>query len=697
MGKSTSGWARAASPFHAGEHAIQTRLGVRERMEGFGRRVVRDYLPEQHRAFHGALPLVFLGHVDTDDRPWASVVVGRPGFFHSPDPHTLRLAAPPLPGDPLADALAPGLAVGMLGIELGTRRRNRVNGRVTAIEDGAVTIAVDQSFGNCPQYIQTRTPTFAREPGTRSPRGRIEHLLTLSDDDRALIRAADTFWVASASHDPAADPAATGADISHRGGRPGFVGVEGDTLTIPDYAGNQHFNTLGNILLNPRAGLLFVDFDTGNVLMLTGSAEILWGGREVAALRGAERAWRFTVTGGRRLTDSMPLRWAFGEWSPDTLATGDRAEAERVLAAERRGAEWRRYRVARIVDESTVVRSFHLEPEDGEGLLPYRAGQHLSIRVTPEGAERPQVRTYTLSSAPFDRHYRISVKREPARDDHAPGLVSGHLHTALEVGDLLEARAPAGHFVIDTTARRPALLVAGGVGVTPMIAMARHVAHEGLRTGHRRPLTVLHAVRTTSEAAFADELRALARDSAGALHYLSVVSRPMAGERAGVDFDVAGRIDADLLRGHLSAPDLDVFLCGPPSFMQAVYDTARALGVADRRIFTEAFGPSSLTRRPDAAATVAPPRAQVLEAVVRFVRSGFEQRWSHGDGSLLEVAEAHGLDPEHGCRAGRCGACAVRLTAGAVTYRTAPAAPVREGEVLICCATPATETIALEL
>lgn len=594
MGKPPE-WDKATSPFHPGELEIQERLGVKEKMDTFARRIVRSFLPEQHRQFHASLPIVFFGYVDEHGRTWASAIAGEPGFFSAPDPHTLRLTGRPVRGDPLADALRPGLPLGMLGIALGTRRRNRVNGHVRSVSEGVVEIDVDQTFGNCPQYIQTREHRFIRSPEKDPDEVRIDRFSGLDQAARSLISRSDTFWVASSSDNAEADTRVNGADVSHRGGQPGFVKVDGNTLTVPDFAGNLHFNTLGNFLVNPSAGLLFIDFERGDVLMLTGTAEVLFEGPEVDAFRGAERAWRFTAERGLRLYDALPLRWAFDRYSPNTLLTGDWTEAESILAAEQLRHTWRPYRVTRIQDESPQIRSFYLEPDDGKGLFAFEAGQYLTLRVSPPLRKKPLIRTYTLSSAPHDRFYRISVKREPRGTGPDAGSVSNFLHDEIRVGDIIEAKAPRGDFFIDPDTRRPAVLVAGGVGVTPMISMARHVAHEGLRTRYRRPLTVFHASRTAEARAFAGAFRELEAAGDGDLRYVSVLSSP----EGDADFDATGRIDADLLRAHLALDDYDFYVCGPPGFMQSVYDAARSLGVPDGRIFAESFGPASLKRRPD--------------------------------------------------------------------------------------------------
>ena len=231
-----------------------------------------------------------------------------------------------------------------------------------------------------------------------------------------------------------------------------------------------------------------------------------------------------------------------------------------------------------------------------------------------------------------------------------------------------------------------------------MIAMLRHVVHEGLRTRRTRPVTLIHAARTTGERAFFDEARQLSEASGGAIRYWSQISRPGPGDRPNRDFDGAGRITASVLRWLLALDDdADIYLCGPPSFMQAIYDTLRDLDVRDARIRAEAFGPAALARRLDEGAATSPPARESDGAIVTFAKSAFDMPWTPGAGTLLEFAEAHGVSPDHGCRTGACGSCAVRLVSGAVTYRTRPRAAHGEDEALICCAVPAAGTDRVEL
>jgi predicted pyridoxine 5'-phosphate oxidase superfamily flavin-nucleotide-binding protein len=296
-----------APVFHAGERALQARAGVDQRMAQIGPRVIRDFMPEQHRAFFGQLPFVIAGTVDAQGQPWASVLAGPPGFLRSPHPQRLDIKARPLPGDPLEATLAEGAPIGLLGLEPHTRRRNRMNGIVHEVKDSGFSVEVSQSFGNCPKYIQAREPLYLAPAAGAVPV--VYESLQLDDAARRLITGADTFFIATAY--------AGGVDVSHRGGRPGFVRVAADgTLTVPDYAGNYFFNTLGNIAVNPRAGLLFIDVEKGDLLYLAVAASIIWDGPELREFDGAQRLLRMQLLSMRRIEGALPLRWGPADLSP---------------------------------------------------------------------------------------------------------------------------------------------------------------------------------------------------------------------------------------------------------------------------------------------------------------------------------------------------------------------------------------------
>ena len=272
----------AAWPFHPGELEAQARAGVSVRGGA-----IRDAMPEQHRTFFEMLPFVVVASTH-HGAPVATLWTGDPGFVAAPDPHTLRFSVALDPSDPATPAFTAGAPFGLLGIELATRRRNRANGVVLSAGASGVEVAIHQSFGNCPQYIQPRD-VQAVVPGVAPA----EHLARLDRDAADAIARADTFFVATSAR---TDEWTGGVDVSHRGGPPGFVCVDGDVLTIPDFKGNRYFNTLGNLVSEPRAALVFVDFTTGDLLHVQGTAEIQWDGPEVSALEGAERLWRVHVT-----------------------------------------------------------------------------------------------------------------------------------------------------------------------------------------------------------------------------------------------------------------------------------------------------------------------------------------------------------------------------------------------------------------
>jgi uncharacterized protein len=307
--------------WHEGELALQQLAGSRERLAEIGPRVIRDHMPEQHREFFTQLPFLIAGSVDSHGQPWASVLAGEPGFVSSPDAWRLSVHARPLAPDPLRATLAAGMPIGLLGIEPHTRRRNRMNGNVTHVDAEGFEVEVGQSFGNCPKYIQARRPEFIGSRGRALP---ARSLAALDAASRAIVERADTFFIASA-HPLAADGSvpALGVDVSHRGGKPGFVRVNGDeVLTAPDFLGNAFFNTLGNLAINPRCGLLFIDFDSGDLLYIAATAQIIHDGAQLESFQGAQRLMRFQIVSVLHAPAALPLRWSEAQLSPVLAATG---------------------------------------------------------------------------------------------------------------------------------------------------------------------------------------------------------------------------------------------------------------------------------------------------------------------------------------------------------------------------------------
>ncbi|MGA3680214.1 pyridoxamine 5'-phosphate oxidase family protein [Pseudomonas graminis] len=676
------------SPWHSGERALQAKVGVAERMETLGKRVIRDYMPDQHREFYEHLPYLILGAVDNEAWPWATLLDAQSGFIQSPDARQLHIARRPDAEDPAGAEFTPGAAVGMLGIDLHTRRRNRINGHISDVWENGFSVSVEHSYGNCPQYIQLRAlkQVPLKAVAERPP---LQRLTALDDAAIATIRGADTFFVASYVDLEGAQPQRS-VDVSHRGGQAGFVRVEGDVLTIPDFAGNLFFNTLGNFQVNPKAGLLFVDFQTGELLQVAGTVTLILDGPEIAAFQGAERLWQVRVEHVVRRPAALRSRWEFQGWSPNSLMTGDWQQTAARLQADALRDQWRPLRVTGIEDESDGIRSFYFEPADGAGLPAFKAGQHLPLRLSLDGRTPPLIRTYSLSSAPSDGFFRISVKRD--------GLASAYLHDHVSVGDLLHARSPQGSFVVDPQERRPLVLLGAGIGVTPMLSMLREVIYEGKRVRGGRATWFIQSARRLADLAFREEVDTLIAKAGDQLTAIRVLSQPETSARVGEDFHLTGRIDLDLLKALLPFNDFDFYVCGPAAFTQDIYDGLRGMHIRDERIHAETFGPSSLKRSGDSqgVAFEQPPAATEAVPVV-FERSAKEARWQPAAGSLLELAESRGLSPEFSCRGGSCGTCKTRLISGQVHYPVPPAERPAPDHVLICCAVPASGPLVLDL
>ncbi|HCB44011.1 MAG TPA: flavin-nucleotide-binding protein [Pseudomonas sp.] len=305
------------SVWHAGERELQRRLGVAERMAEVGPRVLNPLLPEQHRGFYPLLRFVVAGTVSEAGDLWAGLLEGEAGFAWSPEPSALRLDALFSEPDPCAAAVAQTRSIGLLGIDLQTRRRNRLSGRIDVIDSNGMSVRVAQAFGNCPQFIQQRQLTAVT--GAVAGEAAAVRSVTLTERMRALIAVADTCFVASCLSQQGRGPA---VDVSHRGGWPGFVKVEGNRLTMPEFSGNRFFNTLGNLLVNPRAGLLFVDFATGDLLQVSGAAELEWDAPEAKRFEGVEHLWHLDVEQAVWRPGGSRLRWEFASFSPALKRTG---------------------------------------------------------------------------------------------------------------------------------------------------------------------------------------------------------------------------------------------------------------------------------------------------------------------------------------------------------------------------------------
>lgn len=355
---------------------------------------------------------------------------------------------------------------------------------------------------------------------------------------------------------------------------------------------------------------------------------------------------------------------------------------------------FRDLRVVAKIGESSLITSFFLETADGSALPAFRPGQFLVFKIPSGDAKGYVLRNYSLSGATENlSHYRISVKREPSAGPGLPvGLSSNYLHDSVMVGDVLAVDGPRGEFVLDEVSDRPVVLLSGGVGLTPMVAMLHALA----RRSARRTL-FLHACENGEVHALRDEVNGLIGQRPGlSAHFC--YRAPSAEDRTANRFDSEGFITREAMQSLLCLDDYDFYLCGPPPFMQAMYQTLRGLGVAKDRVAYEFFGPATVLdtevkQKPIAMTVGAPPAPADGAITVEFRKSGIVAEWDARAQSLLAFAEDQGLKPEFSCRAGICGTCTSRIISGDVSYFEEPLEDLALGELLLCCSRPKTAIV----
>lgn len=403
----------------------------------------------------------------------------------------------------------------------------------------------------------------------------------------------------------------------------------------------------------------------------------LWAGASLCVAAGARagvglaRWW----TRHRRQTRELALSQA--EFDADL---GNR----HVPTSNEPAVAWKGYRrfvVRRTISEASGITSLELVSEDRRPLSTFHPGQYLTIRVTIPGAAAPLVRCYSLSDRPREDHFRITVKANPE------GKVSRFIQKRLHVGDVIEAQAPRGEFFLDEADERPAVLVGGGIGITPLLSMANTI----LSASRKRKVILLYGVRNSREHAFATYLRELA-SCEPRLHYLPCYSQPLAEDRVGQDYLAARRVDPDLLRRVLPDGNFPFYVCGPGPFMQDMVAGLNAWGVPEKDIHFEAFGPSTIKRL----APANHPSLVATTSQILFEQSQVTADWQSNSSSILDLAESAGVSIPSGCRAGNCGSCATKLLAGRVKYARKPACSIDADQCLTCIAEPDSDRVVLQ-
>ena len=385
------------------------------------------------------------------------------------------------------------------------------------------------------------------------------------------------------------------------------------------------------------------------------------------------------------------------------LSAGWRASFETLLEPERKSSTagnpalaptagpapaWAGFRPLRVGDkrrESSTVTSLVLEPGDGRPLIAAAPGQFIVLRLKPSPQGPALLRSYSLSAEPSEERWRLGVKREPN------GAAGAYIEDGLKVGDVIDVSAPRGAFTL-MQGDGPVVLMSGGIGLTPVLAMLHALA----AGGSRRDVWWVHGVRNGAEHAFATEARALLKALPHG-HSHVCYSAPDPQDRPGVDFDGPGRLSVRVLQ-DLGAPrEADFYLCGPAAFMSALTADLMSWGVSLERLHSENFGAGpSLTP----GVVAAPPRPPHLPdrpagagPMVSFARSNLALRWDPNFQSLLELAEACDVPVRWACRTGVCHNCETGLIAGAVDYFVEPLTPPADGNLLICCSRPRADVV----
>ncbi len=383
---------------------------------------------------------------------------------------------------------------------------------------------------------------------------------------------------------------------------------------------------------------------------------------------------------GQSLISLAGTRQAF-----DQSTRAMREEIRRRSKPKQNGAEvgaWNGYRdfiVTRVVRECFHTTSLYLAPEDGKPIPGFKPGQHITLRYQPQGNSKPLVRCYSLSAGPGKLYYRVSVRHvEDRGGNKGPGLVSTIINMSSQVGDRIPIKAPSGHFFLEEESSDVVVLLAGGIGVTPMVSMLDHL----IQTQSGRSVVLFHGVRNGTEQQFKEWLRECSQKYPN-VHVVSCYSRPLTDDIKGVDYQVEGFVSMDLLKAILPSKQCQFYLCGPPAFMDSIYNGLGVWGVEESRINFEQFGPSTIKN-----ASGENQHIHDEPDPVTFAESGEIAFWSSNFESILELAEANDVPIESGCRAGSCGTCETAIVSGKVLHTTGDKVNCNPGCCLPCIAVP---------
>lgn len=633
---------RLNDPYHEGELEVQRRADATQvaRING---NTIRDCIPDGATRFIAQQPMVVIGSIDPGGDVRASVVFGMPGFLQVRDNRTLVMGRSQYylaEDDLLWDRLEVNPQAGLLVIELGSRRRLRINGRFRRSLDGDFFIDVERVYPNCPKYIQRRHWKIPAVDVSRTVApGR--HGAQLNDFQQSWIRRADTFFVASAHP-------AHGVDVSHRGGRPGFIQVSGPRkLRIPDFSGNSMYNTLGNFTSYPHVGLIFLDFDHGRILQLVGRPEILWQQDNAdSGIDGVLRYWEVEVTAWQESDLPFQIEWELIDYSPFIPVPKSSPAAESPVL---------QLQVNHIQDETEHIKWYRMSAADGGVLPSFDPGAHLPVSVRTANGKW-ELRNYSILSDPADRmQYEIAVLAEPRGRGG-----SLYLHDCVNAGDTLAASHPENGFAMDMGANH-SILIAGGIGITPLLCMLRTLKAEG------KSFELHYSARRWSDLAFS----AIIEDVAGKQAHLYASHEPD-----------GGRIDLDKLLA-VPKPGVHVYICGPGKMLLAARELALENNWPIDQVHIESFGEAASAEKRALTIILAKSATTLSVPASR---------------SILDVLLGAGIAVPHDCKRGECAMCLTRVLNGEPEHRDlCLTSEERSSSMCVCVSRAKSKVLTLDL
>lgn len=383
--------------------------------------------------------------------------------------------------------------------------------------------------------------------------------------------------------------------------------------------------------------------------------------------------------------------WCQQALGRNLLLTEIRTAKLKCLEAEHAKQTWngfRKFEVAKKILECEGVTSLYLKPHDKAPLPLYKPGQYITFQISLPGQQKAAIRCYSLSDSHRPGHYRVTIKKAlpPPGVNCKAGLVSSHFYDVVKEGDILDVKAPSGHFYLDLAESRPVVLISAGVGVTPMVSMLNAL----IDSGSKAEVWFFFGVRNKADHIFKEELeKAAAAHENVRMHVC--YSRPDKTDVAGRDYQHEGRVTIELLKEKLPSNNYDYYLCGPGPFMNSITDGLMEWGVPKNSIHYEAFGPATVKKT---AAPLTESETVVLSRLkVTFSRAGKTAGWTPSTTSLLDFAEANGIKIDAGCRAGNCGTCLVAIKSGSVDYLGDFGASAESGSCLTCVCKPKTDLV----